>query len=300
MRIREREREAPTARDTEHRQAPAPAASPQPLTAEGVLALQRHAGNAAVQRVLARAETTEAPPAQSAGGLGDWLFAPTEGEKHDTGASPGTVWQWLTWAGIGMADLLAEVVEACGFEDYEISADFLRHYMSGRGADFELQVPVDWQQKIAKERKRTGKHRDVSAYGWNIPDMKNSLGHFDLEIEPIAGGGKLYTITDRYQFPAFVDGKAVHHGFELDFFGKLPAEVRQTTNDALALLGEWKHPDGTLEKFEIKMLGGKWTFILPQQWLVDSGVDFNVHGTFLVLADGSPAGAAEGDDEGWW
>ena len=48
------------------------------------------------------------------------------------------------------------------------------------------------------------------------------------------------------------------------------------------------------------MLGGKWTFILPQQWLVDSGVDFNVHGTFLVLADGSPAGAAEGDDEGWW
>jgi len=34
------------------------------------------------------------------------------------------------------------------------------------------------------------------------------------------------------------------------------------------------------EKFEIVRMGGKWTFILPQQWLVDSGVDFNVHSSF--------------------
>ena len=297
MHSRERETESATVRAAKTNPGPEHPALSLRRTPSDLLALQRHAGNVAVQRLLARSETTEAPPQQGAGGLGDWLFPPTDGEKHDTGASPGAVWRWLTWAGIGMADLLAEVVQACGFEDYEISADFLRHYMSGRGADFELEVPAEWQQKIAKQQTRPGRHRDVSAYGWGIPDMKNSLGHFDLEIETIAGGGKLYTITDRYQFPAFVDGKPVHHGFEVDFFGRLPAQVRQTTNDALALLGAWKHPDGTLERFEIKMLGGKWTFILPQQWLVDSGVDFNVHGTFLVLPHGSSAGAAVGEDD---
>ena len=269
---------------------------PQPMTPAALLALQRTAGNRAVLRALARSETTAAPAQSTVGGWGEGVFGPTEGEKRDTGASPGTVWRWLSWAGIGTADLLAEVVEAFGFEDYEISADFLRHYMSQRGADFELVVPGDWQHKIAEKKKRAGTYHDVSAYDWGIPDMKNSLGHFDLEIEEIAGGGKLYTVTDRYHFPAFVDGKAVHHGFEVDFFGDLPAEVRQTTNDALAQLGQWKHPDGTLERFEIKQLGGKWTFVVPQPWLVDSGVDFNVRGSFVVQADGSPTAPAEGGD----
>lgn len=234
-----------------------------PLHSAGVLALQQGAGSQAVARMLARTEATAAPP-------------------QDTGATPGTAWRWLTWAGISAADLAAEVVEACGFEGYDESAAFLKRYMSGAGADYELVVPEDWQAKIAQERQKPGTYRDVSAYKWDIPDMKNSLGHFGLEIEPIAGGGKLYTVTDRYYFPAFVDGKAVHHGFEVDFFGLLPAGVRQSTNDALALLGEWKHPDGKPERFEIKQMGGKWTFILPQQWLADSGQDFNVRGSFVV------------------
>ena len=233
-----------------------------PLTPSGVLALQRGAGNQAVARTLARKEATETP--------------------QDTGETPGDAWRWLTWAGISAADLAAEAIEACGFEGYDQSAAFLKHYMSGGGADYELIVPDDWQEKIAAEKPKPGTYRDVSAYQWDIPDMKNSLGHFGLEVETIAGGVKLYTVTDRYYFPAFVDGKPVHHGFEVDFFGLLPAGVRQSTNDALALLGEWRHPAGMTERFEIRQMGGKWTFILPQQWLADSGQDFNVRGSFVA------------------
>ena len=240
-----------------------------------------------------------APPAgteETGGGLGEWLFGPTEGEKNDTGESPGTAWRWLSWAGIGMAELVAELVEFFGFEGFDHSSAFLKHYMSGRGADYELVMPETWKQTIASKYKKKGSFRDVSAYKWGIPDMKNSLGHFDLTVEEIAGGGKLYTVSDKYHFPAEVKGKAVHHGFEVDFFGLLPAEAQKGINETLALLGTWKHPSGGTERFEVVRMGGKWTFVVPQQWLVDSGVDFPVHSTFVVLPDGSTGG----DDEGWF
>jgi hypothetical protein len=100
-----------------------------------------------------------------------------------------------------MADLVAGCVEWFGLEDYDISADLLRHYMSGRGAEYQLDMPQDWAEKIASKYKKKGTRRDVSSYEWGIPDMKNSLGYFDLTIDDIAGGGKLYTVTDKYYFP---------------------------------------------------------------------------------------------------
>ena len=197
-----------------------------------------------------------------------------------------------------MAQVVAQMVEVLGFEGYGFSSAFLKHYMSGRGADYEFEMPATWQETIASKYKKKGSFKDVNAYNWGIPDMKNSLGHFDLKVEEIAGGGKLYTVTDKYHFPATVGkGKAVFHGFEVDFFGMLPVQAQKTINDGLAELGTWKHPSGKLEKFEIVPLGGKWTFVIPQQWLIDSGVDFHVHSSFIVDPGGAPSGS---DDEGWF
>lgn len=289
------ERQSRTQRDRESVAKPAPArerSAPArelvPLSADAVLRLQSSAGNAAVQRAIRRKEATE----ETASGWSEWLFGPTEGEKNDTGESPGTAWRWLSWAGIGSADIVAEMVEVLGFEGYDVSADFLNHYMSGRGADYELELPETWKQTIASKYKKKGTYRDVSGYNWGIPDMKNSLGHFNLTVEDIEGGGKRYTVTDRYHFPATAKGKAVQHGFEVDFFGKLPAQAQKSVNDALARLGTWKHPSGLTEKFEVVRMGGKWTFIVPQQWLVDSGVDFNVHSSFVVPPDQAATRAA--------
>jgi hypothetical protein len=292
---------------------PAPPA-PRDLSGEEVLRLQRLAGNAAVQRMLAsgadqavgparvlqREEATDQPGA--APGLGaqayDWLFGETEGERKDTGESPGTVERWLAWAGIGMADLVAGCVEWFGLEDYDISADLLRHYMSGRGAEYQLDMPQDWAEKIASKYKKKGTRRDVSSYDWGIPDMKNSLGHFDLTIDDIAGGGKLYTVTDKYYFPYKPKDKweQGRHGFEVDFFGLLPAAVQQQTNAALAALGTWKNPGGFSEKFEVKKIDNKWTFMIPQQFLADHGVDFDLRSSFTVAPDGT----VNGDDGSWF
>ena len=59
-----------------------------PSARHPLLDLQRTAGNAAVQRMLVQREEATAAPGWAAQ-VGDWLFPPTEGEKHDTGASPG-------------------------------------------------------------------------------------------------------------------------------------------------------------------------------------------------------------------
>ena len=282
--------------------------------------LQRSAGNSAVLALLAlnraggRATTTRLQRAEtgaetSGGGesSGGWLeklnpFAPTEGEKNDTGASPGVVWRWLSWAGIGLADLVAGCIEWFGLEDYDISADLMRHYMSGRGAEYELEVPQEWIDKIAQVHRKPGTFKDVSSYAWGIPDMKNSLGHFDLTVTPVAGGSMLYEIHDKYWFPYKPNDKKQtgRHGFEVDFFGALPVEAQKTINDSLAALGTWHNPGGFDEKFEVVKLSGKWTFLIPQQWLADSGVNFDVHAVFVAQPGGAGGGgtAGEGEDEG--
>ena len=42
-------------------------------------------------------------------------------------------------------------------------------------------------------------------------------------------------------------------------------------------------------------MGGKWTFILPQQWLADSGQDFNMRGSFVAPG----AASAQGSSPAW-
>jgi hypothetical protein len=246
--------------------------------------------------LLQREEATAAPG--WAAQVGDWLFPPTEGEKNDTGASPGAIERWLAWAGVGMADLIAGAVSWLGLEDYDISADLLRHYMSGRGEEYQLDMPQEWAEKIASKYKKVGTWKDVSSYTWEIPDMKNSLGHFDLTTKEIAGGGKLYLVTDKYHFPYKPKDKweQGRHGFEVAFFAMLPKEAQAKINEALAQLGTWQNPGGFTEKFEVKKIGGNWTFMIPQQFLADHGVDYSIKSSFLVLPDGTVLG----DDGGWF
>ncbi|WP_185938299.1 eCIS core domain-containing protein [Geodermatophilus aquaeductus] len=238
--------------------------------------------------------------AEDAGDSPRWtLFGETEGERGDTGASPGAVWRWLSWAGIGLADLVNGAVAWFGYEDlnYDVSADLLRHYMSGRGAPYALDMPREWAMKIASAYKRPGRYKEVKrAYAWGIPDMRNSLGTFDLEITGDGSGGKVYTVTDRYSFPYMENDKwqRGRHGFQVSFFGSLPALAQRSTNAALAALGTWQNPGGFSEKFEVKKLTGDWTLLIPQQFLADSGVDFAVHSTFRVSGEGN----VEQDGEG--
>lgn len=57
----------------------------------------------------------------------------------------------------------------------------------------------------------------------------------------------------------------------------------------------WQNPGAFTEKFEVKKIGGNWTFMIPQQFLADHGVDHSIECSFLVLPDGTVLG----DDGGW-
>ena len=75
----------------------------------------------------------------------------------------------------------------------------------------------------------------------------------------------------------------------------LPKGAQVKVNEALAMLGTWQNPGGFTEKFEVKKIGGNWTFMIPQQFLADHGVDYSIRSSFLVLPDGTVLG-----DEGGW
>ncbi len=209
-------------------------------------------------------------------------LAQTPGEQSDMGASPGMIERLLGWAGIGTADFFNGLFAYLGIPDYDLAADFLRHYVSGRGVDFSFDVPREWQIAIAHNYRKPGKYKDVSTYSWGMGDLKNALGHFNLEITQDVSGDKVYTITDHYTFPFKAKDKKqmMRHGFEVPATPKSAAMLNQYVLPSTP----YQNPGGFSERWEIKQINKKWILFIPQQFLADHGVDFDVRAQFTIYA----------------
>lgn len=164
-------------------------------------------------------------------------------------------------------------------KDYEMSRTFLHHYLVGKGSPLLYRPPPAVCNEIAKRFPSPGHHNNVNSYDWGIPDIRNGLGHFNLDVVD-HGDRMLYFVTDRYKFPARDEkGKSIRHGFQV---GKLSDRVVAELGRKLSLLGEHEREGGAKERFELARTEktGEYTLYVPQRLLADHGVDFESIGIF--------------------
>lgn len=205
-----------------------------------------------------------------------------ETRGKDMGARPGVLERAAVQSSWANVTVISAVMSKFLGKDYELSRMMLHHYLVGDGEPLAYVPPEAVQKEIARHLPRPGHYEGVNPYGWGNPDIRNGLGHFRLDVVD-AGDGKLaYYITDRYEFPDRANGKAVRHGFQI---GKLSEGRAKELNAQLAKLGEFKRESGMAERFEVvKEKDGDYTLYVPQQALVDHGVDFESIGRFEVPA----------------
>ncbi len=160
---------------------------------------------------------------------------------------------------------------------------FFRHYLGDDGTPYDLDpVPDNWQVLIVNHygQRKDGSYRDVSPYNWGNFDMRNSLGHFKLDITTLSPGVRQYEISDHYHFPYKITqgpkrGQVPEHGFGV------PASLKSWLNPLLppTIFPHPNIPSG--QKFEVRQIAGNDFFILPTKWLDDNGVPFDVSGKFV-------------------
>ncbi|NJD06635.1 MAG: hypothetical protein FIA97_09075 [Methylococcaceae bacterium] len=177
--------------------------------------------------------------------------------------------------------LLLTLLDALPFKpDSPVSTALLKHYVEGSGEPYELEaVPAPWQDWIVKATgERPGLHRDLNPYNSGLFDLRNSLGHFDVNVTANADNSKSYAITDTYQFGFKANDKAQQgrHGFPLGSLNEWElAALRRLLPD-----GEYNNPGGFRESWEIKTLGKETVLLIPQQFLARQGKAFKVSGGF--------------------
>lgn len=166
------------------------------------------------------------------------------------------------------------------------STALMKYYVQGTGKPFDLNqmgpIPNEWQVWIASQTKGKVGKCSLDPYHAKpfMPDLKNSLGYFDVVITATqASNVKTYKIQkDSYEF-GFTphDTKRTHqHGFELPFMNDSEAK----NLEGLLPTGTYQNPGGFPEKFELKKVNGKWTVHIPQQVLATVGKPFPVYGEF--------------------
>lgn len=194
--------------------------------------------------------------------------------------------KWVSDVGDSAAghskSLLLTVVDLLPLkEESPFSTALLKHYVERIGNAYELQnIPVPWQEWIVKATAgRAGKHADLNPYNSGLFDLRNSLGHFDVEVKPgSTSKTKKYLIFDTYQFGFIPNDKAQRgrHGFPM-------GSVTGWRLDAARKLlpsTEYQNPGGFKEKWEIKVVGAETILFIPQQYLAEQGKPFPVSGVF--------------------
>ena len=160
------------------------------------------------------------------------------------------------------------------------STALLKHYVERSGTPYELQdIPVDWQDWIVKTTGgRVGKHPELSPYNSGLFDLRNSLGHFDVEVNAGPGAKKTYLITDVYQFGFTKNDKTQkgRHGFPIGN----PSGWQLEAAKKLLPATEYQNPGGFKEKWEIRTAGKETILLIPQQYLAEQGKPFSVSGSF--------------------
>jgi hypothetical protein len=208
-------------------------------------------------------------------------FAKRAKNKEDLGDRPGFLKRQLAQSIWSQANLTLDVAFRMLGKDYDLSRMMLRHYMTGDGEPLVYEPTEAVQKAIREQFKMPGHYKDVSGYGkWATPDIRNGLGHFDLDV--IDGGDRslVYAITDRYRFPDSAKGKQVEHGFQI---GKPSKETVDQLNSWFTSM-EFTRASGSKEKFELRRdpATGDYTFFVPQSLLANNGTDFESMGLFIA------------------
>jgi hypothetical protein len=137
----------------------------------------------------------------------------------------------------------------------------------------------EWQDWIIKATGgRPGMHRELNPYNSGLYDLRNSLGHFDVEVKANKDGTKTYVISDIYQFSFIKNDKTRRgrHGFPLGnlSYWEIVTLRQLVPND------EYTNPGGFKERWEIKSVGKETILFIPQQYLAQQGKPFKVTGSF--------------------
>jgi hypothetical protein len=202
-------------------------------------------------------------------------------KKKDLGERPGLLERAAVESQWRSIDAASGIVFLLAGKDYDMSKKMMHHYLIADGAPLVYQPPEPVSDAIKKRFPLSGHYRDVSGYDkWGTPDIRNGLGHFNLDVvKDETGAGLVYVITDRYEFPEKSKGNEIYHGFQV---GKLSKPTADSLNARLADLGQYQRETGAKEKFELKKdpSTGEYTFIIPQKLLVDHGADFDSMGIF--------------------
>jgi hypothetical protein len=211
----------------------------------------------------------------------------TAGTKAGPGANP--------WLGIGAwvsrtADIavghgtstLLSVVDSLPFKAQSpISTALLKHYVERSGRLYTIDpIPEAWQDWIVRTvGRRVGRHCDLNPYNSGLYDLRNSLGHFDVDVSTTTGDRRLYAIFDNYHFGWTKNDKRKRgrHGFPLSALSEWQIET------AKMLLPDDEHlnPGGFTERWEIKKTGKETVLYIPQQVLANQGEPFEVRGRFV-------------------
>jgi len=164
--------------------------------------------------------------------------------------------------------------------DSPFSTALLKHYVERSGEPYVLaQIPKAWQDWIVAATKgRVGRHRALNPYNSGLYDLRNSLGHFDVEVKANRDGTKTFLISDTYQFGAMANDSAQRgrHGFPVGELTSWQIEALK----GLIPVDEYRNPGGFRERWEIKTVGKETILFIPQQYLAAQGTPFQVTGSF--------------------
>ena len=239
--------------------------------------------------LLNRGTMTAVPPGKPSAGASSQAskvvsdFAKrVEANKHkDMGKRPGFLQRAAVasqWESVVLGSSAGSLM---GGKDYEMARKMMEHYLTADGDPLVYTPPRPVQEAIRKKFPAPGHYPNISGYGkWSTPDIRNGLGHFDLDVIKNEKG-LTYIIIDRYEFPDKVDGHVVRHGFQV---GKLSPKTVDSLNNTFSKFGEYKRDSGSAtEKFELQKdpSTGEFTFFVPQKFLVDNGADFDSMGIFI-------------------
>ena len=185
-----------------------------------------------------------------------------------------------TVSGYGKSVLLS-LVDWLPFKQASpFSTALLKHYVERNGNTYTLvNIPREWQDWIIKATNgRIGMHRELNPYNSGLFDLRNSLGHFNVDVKANKDKTKTYIISDLYQFGFIQNDKTQRgqHGFPL---GNL-SQWEIATLRHLMSNDEYINPGGFKERWEIKKVGKETVLFIPQQYLAQQGRPFKITGSF--------------------
>jgi len=195
-------------------------------------------------------------------------------------------WSWsfgssFNWFGHAESVLLSLLDWLPFKQSSPFSTALLKHYVERSGDAYTLAtIPGAWQAWIIKATGgRPGMHRNLNPYNSGLYDLRNSLGHFDVEVKINNDGTKTYAISkDSYHFGFIPNDKTQRgrHGFPL---GNLGEWETATIRDYLPQ-NEYMNPGGFKERWEIETVNNETILFIPQKFHAKKGTLFKVTGSF--------------------